>query len=358
MLYQLLYSWVDSFPAFNVFRYITFRTFLSFLSAFFVCWLIGPQFIKELVKKQLGQTVRDDGPQSHKKKQGTPTMGGGLILFSILVAGFLWFDITSPLVWATLIITFSFGLIGYVDDYLKISKKNTKGLSGRLRLTLEFLIAGGVIAVLIKYFNYSTVLHFPFFKNLSADLGWSYVLFGSLVVVGAANAVNLTDGLDGLAIAPVTISAGTLALFSYVAGHSQIANYLQIPFMAGTGELTPICASVVAAGLGFLWFNSYPAQVFMGDIGSLSLGGFLGTIAVLTKNEIVLVVLGGVFVIEALSVITQVLSFKMTGRRVFKMAPIHHHFELKGINETKVVIRFWIVSIILAILSLSTLKLR
>lgn len=358
MLYQYLYSLSDVITGMNVFRYITFRTFLSFLTAFTVCLWLGPSFIRELVRKQMGQTVRDDGPQSHKKKQGTPTMGGGLILFGVLVTAFLWFDLQSPLVWSVLFVTLGFGLIGYIDDYLKVSKKNTKGLSGKLRLFFEFLIVACVVFVLIRHYQFSTILHFPFFKNLSVDLGWAYIPFACLVVVGCANAVNLTDGLDGLAIAPVTISAGTLALFAYVAGHATIASYLQIPHIPGVGELTPMGAAFVAAGLGFLWFNSHPAQVFMGDIGSLSLGGFLGMMAVLTKNELVLVVLGGVFVVEALSVITQVLSFKLTGRRVFKMAPIHHHFELKGINETKVVIRFWIVSLILAVISLTTLKLR
>ncbi len=358
MLYQLLHSFSETVPAFNVFRYITFRIFISFLTAFLVCLMIGPKFIEELIRKQLGQSIRDDGPQSHKKKQGTPTMGGGLILFAVLITGLLWFDLMSPLVWATMSITFLFGLVGYMDDYLKVSKKNSKGLSGKLRLTCEFLISAVVMTLLIKFYGFSTELHFPFFKNLSFELGWFYVPFASLVIVGAANAVNLTDGLDGLAIAPVTISAGTLALFAYVAGHHQIAGYLQIPFIAGVGELAPIGAAFVAAGLGFLWFNSYPATIFMGDIGSLSLGGVIGTMAVLTKNEILLVVLGGVFVVEALSVITQVISFKLTGKRVFKMAPIHHHFELKGIDEPKVIVRFWIVSIILAIISLSTLKLR
>jgi phospho-N-acetylmuramoyl-pentapeptide-transferase len=358
MLYQFLHSYSDTLTGLNVFRYITFRTFLSFLTAFTVCLWLGPYFIKALVRKQLGQTVRDDGPQSHKKKQGTPTMGGGLILFGVLVTAFMWFDLQSPLVWSVLAVTLIFGGIGYCDDYLKVSKKNTKGLSGKIRLVCEFITVAVVLFILIKNFGLSTTLHFPFFKNLSVDMGLAYIPFACLVVVGCANAVNLTDGLDGLAIAPVTISAGTLALFAYIGGHAAIANYLQIPHVPGAGELAPMGAAIVAAGLGFLWYNSHPAQVFMGDIGSLSLGGFLGIMAVLTKNELVLIVLGGVFVVEALSVITQVLSFKLTGRRVFKMAPIHHHFELKGINETKVVIRFWIVSLILAVLSLTSLKLR
>lgn len=358
MLYQLLYSMADHFSALNVFRYITVRTFISFFTAFFLCWLWGPYFIRRLKDYQIGQSIRDDGPQTHKKKAGTPTMGGGLILLSTLVPCLLWAEITNVLVWAVLIITWGFGIIGYTDDWLKVSKKNTKGLSGKIRLLGEFLISGLVIFSLVHWFHLSTVLNVPFFKNLSFDLGYFYVAFASLVIVGTANAVNLTDGLDGLAIVPVMICAATLGLFAYVAGHFAIANYLQIPHVVGAGELAPVVATIVAAGMGFLWFNTYPAQVFMGDVGSLSLGGFLGIMAVITKNEVLMVLLGGVFVVEALSVIGQVISFKTTGKRIFKMAPIHHHFELKGLSETKIIVRFWIISILLAMLSLSTLKLR
>ncbi len=358
MLYQLLYSLADQYSVFNVFRYITVRTFISFFTAFLLCWMWGPYFIRRLKDYQLGQTIRDDGPQSHKKKAGTPTMGGGLILLSTMVPCLLWVEVTNPFVWAVLFITWGFGAIGYVDDWLKVSKKNTKGLSGKIRLAGEFLISGLTVFALVHWFNLPTDLHIPFFKNISLDLGYFYIAAASLVIVGTANAVNLTDGLDGLAIVPVIISAATLGLFAYVAGHFAIANYLQIPHVVGAGELTPVAATVVAAGLGFLWFNTYPAQVFMGDVGSLSLGGFLGAMAVITRNEILMVLLGGVFVVEALSVITQVASFKLTGKRIFKMAPIHHHFELKGLTETKIIVRFWIVSILLAILSLSTLKLR
>lgn len=358
MLYQWLYSLSDQISVFNVFRYITVRTFVSFFTAFLLCWMWGPYFIRRLQRKQIGQRVRDDGPQTHLKKAGTPTMGGGLILLSTLVPVLLWVDMTNPLVWAALIVTWGFGFVGYLDDYLKVSKKNVKGLSGKVRLCAEFLIAGGAIAILITYFGFPTYLTFPFFKHIAIDLGYFYVVVGSLVIVGTANAVNLTDGLDGLAIVPVIIAAATLGLFAYVAGNSQIAQYLQIPFISGAGELVPIAASVIAAGLGFLWFNAYPAQVFMGDVGSLSLGGFLGVMAVLTQNELLMILLGGVFVVEALSVITQVISFKLTGKRVFKMAPIHHHFELGGMTENKIIVRFWIISILLAILSLSTLKLR
>lgn len=358
MLYQWLYSLSNEFTPLNVFRYITVRTFIAFFTAFFLCLIWGPYFIRRLREKHFGQAIRDDGPQTHKKKTGTPTMGGGLILISTLVPCLLWADMANPLVWGALIVTWGFGLIGYMDDYLKVSKKNTKGLSGKIRLAGEFLIAGSVVAVLIHFFNLSTVVTVPFVKTLTFDLGWFYVVFAALVIAGTANAVNLTDGLDGLAIVPVMISATTLGLFAYVTGHYAIASYLQIPHVIGAGELAPVAATVVAAGLGFLWFNSYPAQVFMGDVGSLSLGGFLGTMAVLTHNELLMVILGGVFVVEALSVITQVASFKLTGKRVFKMAPIHHHFELGGLTETKIIVRFWIISILLAVLSLATLKLR
>lgn len=358
MFYQWLYGLSNEFSPFNVFRYITVRTFISFFTAFFLCLIWGPYFIQRLKEKHFGQAIRDDGPQTHKKKTGTPTMGGGLILISTLVPCLLWIDMTNALVWGALIVTWGFGLIGYLDDYMKVSKKNPKGLSGKLRLGGEFLIAGAVAAVLVADHGLSTVVTVPFVKSVAWDLGWFYVPFAAVVIVGTANAVNFTDGLDGLAIVPVIISAATLGLFAYVSGHFAIAQYLQIPHVAGAGELTPVAATVIAAGLGFLWFNAYPAQVFMGDVGSLSLGGFLGTMAVITHNELLMVVLGGVFVAETLSVITQVISFKMTGKRVFKMAPLHHHFELGGMTETKIIVRFWIISILLAILSLATLKLR
>ncbi len=358
MLYHILYSFSDQISAFNVFRYITFRTFISFFTGFLVCYLTGPYFIRQLVAKQVGQSIREDGPQSHKKKAGTPTMGGGLILIGLMVPAILWVNLLDPLVWAVMMVTLGFGYIGYLDDSMKVKKKNSKGLPGRLRLIAEFAIAAAVVGVLVSKYNFSTTVNLPFFKNGGFDIHGAYIPFAALVVVGCANAVNLTDGLDGLAIVPVIICAGTLAIFAYVAGHAQIASYLQIPHIPGAGELTPLAGAMVAAGLGFLWFNTFPAQVFMGDVGSLSIGGFLGIMAVLTKNELLLVVLGGVFVVEALSVITQVISFKLTGKRIFKMAPIHHHYELKGLTETKIIVRFWIISILLAILSLSTLKLR
>ena len=358
MLYKWLYELAEGFSAFNVFRYITFRTFLAFFTGFFVCWFVGPRFIRRLVQKQIGQNIRPEGPPSHIKKAKTPTMGGGLILLSLLIPSFLWIDILQPFVLAVLVITLSFAGLGYWDDSLKVKHKNSKGLSGKVRLGIEFLVSVVTILVLIHLGHLTSIVHVPFLKSVSFDLGFFYVIFGSLVIVGCANAVNLTDGLDGLAIVPVMICAGTLSIFSYVAGHYEIADYLAIPFISGVGELTPLCAAVVAAGLGFLWFNTYPAQVFMGDIGSLSLGGFLGAMAVLTKNELLLLILGGVFVVEALSVIAQVTSFKLTGKRVLNMAPLHHHFELKGLEENKIIVRFWIISILLAVLSLSTLKLR
>ncbi len=349
MLYKLLYALADDISAFNVFRYITFRTFIAFLTGFGLCIFWGPSFIKKLIKKQMNQSIRDDGPESHKKKVGTPTMGGILILACIFIPSLLWTDLLNPMVQAILVITLGFALIGYADDQMKVKKKNTKGVSGKMRLGLEFLISGVVIAWLIHSHDFSTEVYVPFFKDVVFDLGWAYVAFGALVIAGCANAVNLTDGLDGLAIVPVIVAAGTYALFAYVAGHYSLAQYLQIPYIPGVGEITPIAATVIAAGLGFLWFNTYPAQVFMGDIGSLGLGGFIGTIAVLTKNELLLIIVGGVFVAEALSVIGQVASFKLTGKRIFKMAPLHHHFELKGIAEPKVIVRFWIVAINLAV---------
>lgn len=348
----------DSFPVFNVFRYITFRTLISFVTSFLVCLWIGPAFIEKIKVMSFGQMVRDDGPQSHKKKTGTPTMGGGLILISLVASMLLWVDLTNPLIQGMVVVTFGFGLVGFMDDYLKVSKKNTKGLSGKKRLAAEFLISGLVMAFLIGSGYFATILQVPFFKHMSFDMGWWYVPFAAFVIVGCANAVNLTDGLDGLAIVPVVVAVFTFLIFSYVAGNVRIADYLQIVHVPGAGELAVLAGALIAAGLGFLWFNSYPAQIFMGDVGSLSLGGFVGTLAVFTKNEFLLIIIGGVFVVEALSVITQVASYKLTGKRVFKMAPIHHHFELKGLQEPKVIVRFWIAAILLAVLSLTTLKLR
>ena len=359
MFYQWLIQLSDQHGFLNVFRYITLRTFVSFFTAFMICYLVGPRYIRRLKRKQEKlSNVREDTPERHQVKAGTPTMGGGLILLSLLIPFLLWMDITNPLVLASIFIIIGFSFIGYIDDRSKVLKNNSMGLPGRLRLIMEFFLSFCVLFYLSKNDLISSRLNLPFFKNIYFDMGLFYSAFGSLVITATANAVNLTDGLDGLAIGPVIICAGTLGLFSYVAGHYEIASYLGIPFISGAGELAPLSAAVVAAGLGFLWFNTYPAQVFMGDLGSLGLGGFLGMVAVLTKNELVMILLGGVFVIEALSVISQVLSYKLTGKRIFRMAPIHHHYELKGLDETKIIVRFWIVSILLAILSLSTLKLR
>ena len=358
MLFHFLHQLADKISVLNVFQYITFRTFLAFLTSFFVCWFFGPYFIKQLVRRQLKQVIREDGPKRHFTKMGTPTMGGWLVLFSIIITSLFWADWSNPLVISLLLITFIFGFIGYWDDHLKISHHSSRGLSMQTRLLLEFTVSALIIGGLIQWFDFSTQVSVPIFKNINFDLGWFYLLFSCFVIVGCANAVNLTDGLDGLAIAPIIIATGTYLILAYVAGHARIAEYLQIPFVPGAGELAPLAAMVVAAGLGFLWYNFYPAQIIMGDVGSLGMGSFLGTMAVLTKNELLLAVIGGIFTLEALSVITQVICFKLTGKRVFKMAPIHHHFELKGVDETKIVVRFWIISILLAVLGLSTLKLR
>ncbi len=357
MLYHLLYPLHTVFSAFNVFRYITFRTIYASLTAFFICFFLGPWVIEKLSRLQVGQYIREDGPQSHLGKAGTPTMGGVLIVGSIALSTLLWSDLSTPFIWIALLVLVGFGLIGFIDDYLMQIKKQSKGLSVRGKLALQAVLAmvAGVLVCATPQF--STEVTVPFFKTLSPDLGWGYVLFAMLVIVGASNAVNLTDG--GLAIGPMSIAAATYMIFAYVAGHSRIANYLQLTYVPGSGELTVFCGAIAGAGLGFLWFNAYPAQVFMGDTGSLSLGGALGVIAVITKQEILLVLVGGLFVIEALSVIFQVGFFKMThGRRIFRMAPLHHHFELKGWPEPKVIVRFWIIAIALALMALSTLKLR
>ena len=306
----------------------------------------------------MGEKINSDGPDSHKKKSGTPTMGGGLVLFALLLSSLLWVDMSEPLIWGALTMLVGFGAIGFWDDFIKSRWKNFKGIPPRYRLLSEFGLSGIMLTVLIYTNQLEPILYIPFFKDMAFDLSWFYVLFGSFVITGCANAVNLTDGLDGLAIVPVMVCAGALSVFAYLAGHFDMASYLGIPFIAGAGELTPLAIAVLAGGLGFLWYNSYPAQIFMGDTGSLSLGAFLGTLAVFTKNEILLAVLGGVFVAEVLSVILQVVSFKLTGKRIFAMAPLHHHFELKGMEESKIIVRFWIVACLLAVVSLTTLKLR
>lgn len=359
MLYHLFYPLHTSFIGFNVFRYITFRSIGAAVAAFLIVLVLAPLFIRTMRRLQIGQVVRDDGPASHLSKQGVPTMGGVLILAAIIGSSLLWARLDNIYVWLIMATTLFFGLIGGLDDFRKVTRRNSAGLSARGKLVLQF---GGAAAVgLFIFFHpgFDGHLSVPFLKDIRPDLGWFYVIFAMIVIVGASNAVNLTDGLDGLATGPTVVSAAVYLVFSYIAGHIVIAEYLQVPYVAGSGELAVFCGAMVGACLGFLWFNAYPAQVFMGDVGSLSLGGALGTVAIIIKQEVLLAIVGGVFVMEALSVIMQVGYFKMTkGKRIFLMAPFHHHFEKKGWHETKVVVRFWIVSIILGFLAIATLKLR
>jgi phospho-N-acetylmuramoyl-pentapeptide-transferase len=350
------------FSPLNIFRYITFRTGGATATGMLFVFLFGPAIISLLrVRQGKGQPIREDGPQSHLlTKRGTPTMGGLMILAGVLVSTLLWANLENHYVWIVLFVTVGFGAIGFYDDYLKVTKQSHKGFSGRSRLTIEAIIA--VVACLaISYMatpGLANKLALPFSKDLIVNLGWFYVIFAAFVIVGAGNAVNITDGLDGLAIVPVMIAAGTFGFIAYLAGNAVFSNYLQIHFVPGTGELAVLCGALMGAGLGFLWFNAPPAQIFMGDTGSLALGGMLGAIAVAAKHEIVLAIVGGLFVLEILSVIIQVASFKLTGKRVFKMAPIHHHFEQLGWTEPQVVIRFWIIAVVLALTGLATLKLR
>ncbi|MCP3175505.1 MAG: phospho-N-acetylmuramoyl-pentapeptide-transferase [Desulfuromonadales bacterium] len=358
MLYHLLYPLHTEFSALYVFRFITFRAIYATITALVIAFIIGPWVIEKLSMLQIGQTIRKVGPESHFKKEGTPTMGGTLILLAIVGPTLLWADLTNLYVWVTLLVTVGFGVVGFIDDYRKVKLKSSDGLSARQKMLWLMLISLAAASTLYVYPPFQTTLAFPFFKGVVPDLGIFYIPFAMIVIVGASNAVNLTDGLDGLAIGPMIIASGTYLLFAYLAGNARLAEYLQISSVQGAGELAVLCGAMVGAGLGFLWFNTYPAQVFMGDVGSLSLGGALGTIAVITKQEIVLVIVGGIFVVEALSVIFQVTSFRLYGKRIFRMAPIHHHFELKGWPEPKIIVRFWIISIILALVALSTLKLR
>ncbi len=358
MLYHLLYPLHSEYPVFYIFRYITFRTIYATITALVISFILGPWLIDKLSRLQIGQTIRKVGPESHFKKEGTPTMGGTLILLAIVLPTLLWTDLSNVYVWVTLLVTVGFGVVGFFDDYRKVKSKSSDGLSARQKMLFLTLLATAAGIILYLYPPFQTTLAIPFFKGLLPDLGIFYIPFAVLVIVGASNAVNLTDGLDGLAIGPTIIASGTYLLFAYLAGNARLSGYLQISSVQGAGELAVLCGAMVGAGLGFLWFNTYPAQVFMGDVGSLSLGGALGTIAVITKQEIVLVIVGGIFVVEALSVIFQVTSFRLCGRRIFRMAPLHHHFELKGWAEPKIIVRFWIISIILALVALSTLKLR
>jgi phospho-N-acetylmuramoyl-pentapeptide-transferase len=348
--------------ALNVFRYITFRTGGAVVTGALFVFLFGPWIIDHLrVRQGKGQPIRADGPQSHIiSKKGTPTMGGLMILSGLVVSTLLWANPLNPYVWIVLAVTLGFGFVGFYDDYLKVTKQTTTGFGGKLRLLLEGLIALAACYALVKLGRdvSSTSLAIPFVKELVVNFGWFFVIFGAFVIVGAGNAVNLTDGLDGLAIVPVMIASASFGLIAYLAGNAVFSEYLQINYVAGTGELAVLCGAVLGAGLGFLWFNAPPASIFMGDTGSLALGGMLGSVAVAVKHEIVLAVIGGLFVLEAVSVIVQVVSFKLTGKRVFKMAPIHHHFEQLGWTEPQIVIRFWIISVMLALAGLSTLKLR
>jgi len=361
MLLYLLYPLRTYATVFNVTRYITFRTATASLTALALSLALGPWMIRKLRDFQIGQVIRQEGPQSHRAKAGTPTMGGLLILTSAIVPTLLWADLSNWYVWIAVLSTLAFGAIGFVDDYLKIVRHSHHGLRPRYKMGLQIVIGLGVgLALMSLAANnlYNTRLIFPFFKNLIPDLGWFYIAFAVLVLVGSTNAVNLTDGLDGLAISTFAVSAAAFTALAYVTGHAVLAQYLLLVRFAPAGELTVFCGALVGASLGFLWYNSYPAEIFMGDVGSLALGGALGTVAILIKQELLLLVVGGVFVIEALSVIIQVASFKLTGKRVFKMAPIHHHFELIGWSEPKVITRFLIVAIIFALFSLTTLKLR
>jgi len=364
MLYHLLYPLRDAISGFNVFRYITFRTAFAALTALMICFILGPWLIERMRRIKLGQYIREEGPKSHQQKAGTPTMGGILINIAILIPTILWADIFNPYIWIVLFVTFAYGTIGFIDDYLKLAKKRNLGLTAKQKFTVQFgvaLLAGLAIAYLPSiHNNYSTTITFPFFKPelLKLDLGWLYIPFIMIIIVGCSNAVNLTDGLDGLAIGSTLIAAGTYTILTYAAGNFRIADYLRIAWVPQTGELAVFCGAMVGASLGFLWFNAHPAEIFMGDVGSLALGGAIGTIAVIIKQEILLVFVGGLFVLEAMSVILQVASFKLTGRRIFKMSPLHHHFELSGWRETKVVVRFWIIAIMFALISLATLKLR
>ncbi|MDY6832769.1 MAG: phospho-N-acetylmuramoyl-pentapeptide-transferase [Thermodesulfobacteriota bacterium] len=359
MLYHLLYPLHTHISFFNVFQYITFRTIYASLTAFLICFLLGPFTIRTLARMQIGQYIRERGPQSHQGKAGTPTMGGLLIVFSVVVACLLWADLTNRYIWVTLAALAGYTAIGFIDDYLMQIKKRSKGLSARAKFLAQAVLAVGICLLIFAASDTNTVLLVPFFKRVAPDLGLFYIVLGVFVIVGTSNAVNLTDGLDGLVTGPLVISFVAYMVFAYVAGNAIISNYLQVIHVPGSGEVTVLCGAMAGGLMGFLWFNAYPAQIFMGDVGSLSLGGALGTVAIITKQEILLTLVGGLFVVETLSVIFQVGFFKATkGRRIFRMAPLHHHFELKGWAEPKIIVRFWIIAIVLALIAVSTLKIR
>jgi len=360
MLFYLAHYFIHYFHALRVFDYITFRAIISTLTAFFIAILYSPIFIRHLKFYQIGQEIRNDGPLSHLQKKGTPTMGGTLILISVAVSVLLCSDLSNIYIWITLFAMLSFGAIGYIDDILKVKRHNSRGLKARWKYFWQ-----SVFALIIAWILYhaastpaSTQLFLPFFKNIQINLGYFFIVIVYFVLVGSSNAVNLTDGLDGLAILPTVLIAGALGIFTYVTGHFYFSKYLEIPNIPGAGELAVFCGAMVGSGFGFLWFNAYPAQVFMGDVGSLGLGAALGAIAIIIRQEIVFIIMSGIFVIETLSVILQVASFKLTGKRIFKMAPIHHHFELKGWPEPKIIVRFWVITFILVLIGLATLKLR
>lgn len=360
MLYYLSAFLEQFYSGFNVFQYLTLRAILGVLTALIISFVVGPLMIRKLSFYQIGQQVRELGPQTHLSKAGTPTMGGALILIAIGVSTLLWADLANYYVWLVLGVTFCFGAIGWLDDYKKLIKRDSAGLPARYKYLYQSLV--GIVVAIILYFMASdpseTQLIVPFLKNVMIDMGWLFIVLAYFVIVGSSNAVNLTDGLDGLAILPTVMVAGALGIFAYATGHAEFAPYLGIPHIAGVGEVVVICGAMVGAGLGFLWFNAYPAQVFMGDIGALALGAALGVIAVIVRQELVLLIMGGVFVMEAISVILQVASFKLTGKRIFRMAPLHHHFELKGWPEPRVIVRFWIITVILVLIGLASLKIR
>ena len=358
MLYHLLFPLRDLWSVFNVFQYLTFRSALAGATAVLLSLLLGPATIRWLRRLSVGQSIREEGPERHREKAGTPTMGGVLIVAAVAIPTLLWANLRNEYVWVALLALLGFGAVGFVDDFLKVRRRRSLGLTARGKMALQLVVGAAVGVILLVLPEHQEELHFPFFKNLILPLGVLYLPFVMLVLVGASNAVNLTDGLDGLAIGATLIAAATYAIFSYIAGHVIAADYLQVAHVPGAGEVAIVCAAMVGASIGFLWFNAHPAEMFMGDVGSLALGGSIGTVAVVAKQELLLVLVGGLFVTEALSVIVQVASYRFRGRRVLRMAPIHHHFELIGWSETKIVVRFWIAAILFSFLALSTLKLR
>jgi len=361
MLYNLLFPLAEDYQFFNLFQYLTFRTVGAVMTALIISFIIGPKMINTLRRRQgKGQPIRADGPEGHFTKVGTPTMGGLMILFSVIFSTILWADLTNMFVWYALLVLGGFGLIGFADDYLKLTKRSPDGLAGRLKILFQLIIGGVAIWGIMQTMpaEQATGVALPFVKNFMIDLGWFFIPFALVVLIGSSNAVNLTDGLDGLAIVPVAIAAASFGLIAYLTGNFKFADYLGIQYVVGAGEMAILCGALIGGAMGFLWYNAPPAAVFMGDTGSLALGGVLGVISVITKHELVLAVIGGLFVLEAVSVIVQVASFKLTGKRVFRMAPIHHHFEKKGWSESTIVVRFWIIAVVLAMVGLSTLKLR